>query len=188
MIKTLLSFSFALLTFSSFAQNDETPAPDSSIHWLVGADVQLTGEIAIDQFTYYGHVGLNSGYFISKNFLLGAEGVISISPSSRYYEAVPIARYYYFFEDSHHALYGGFRGGYGWGVDYSLFTDDTKGRYAWVWGARTGYLSRFNKHVALDIFAFYNERYSSSQRQDGQFTEPSMTAAFGIGLGFQVFL
>ncbi len=187
MRKLLLSIVLLLHVQFSTAQTNEQDSI-GGISWLAGGDLQLNGEMVLDQVSYYGRVNLNGGYFVHTNVLIGLEAGYTISPLSRYTELVPMSRYYYFFEGDRHALYAGLKGGYAWGVDESSFSGTTKGRYAWIWGARAGYLSRFNKHVALDIFAFYNERYSASERQDGFYTNPSMTSAFGIGIGFQVFL
>lgn len=179
MIKKLLSALILLISIQAAAQ--EHP------RLLLGGDVQLSGEGVFGEVSYYGSITLSTGYFVNENLLFGVEGNVSISPVSRYYEAVPIVRYHWLLTERD-VLYVGARGGYGWGNDISIISSDKKHRYAWLWGFRTGYLNRVTENVGIDIFAFYNSRHSSSQKQDGSFTEPSITTVFGLGLGLQVWL
>ncbi|NVK28974.1 MAG: hypothetical protein HWE14_13055 [Flavobacteriia bacterium] len=179
MTKKLLSAFILLISIQTFAQ--EQP------RLLLGGDIQLSGEGVFEEVSYYGSVSISAGYFVTKGWLFGMEGSVSISPVSRYYEAVPIVRYHLHLTERD-VLYVGARGGYGWGSDLSIISADKKHRFAWLWGARTGYLNRVTENVGIDIFAFYNSRHSSSQKQDGFFTEPSVTTVFGLGIGLQVWL
>lgn len=191
MIQRSLFSLFLLLSFTSNAQVDEenkrTDSAEYSPRFLIAGTIQLNGEQALDEYLYLGSASVSGGYLITDNILFGYETVLSVGPTSRYYEVVPIARWYQNL-GGHHRVYAGMRGGYGWGVDISVFNGTKKGRYAWVWGGRMGYLSMVTPNVGLDIFAFYNQRNSASQRQDGFFTSPSMTSNFGLGFGLQVFL
>lgn len=199
-----LALAFSFLLFVNLATAQDSVNAQSGVstvinkeseqrpRTLLSGDIRLTGEQVLGEFSYNGSVNVSAGYLVYKGLLVGSGFSVSIAPNSRYYEVVPIARYYWFL-NNRHALYVGGSGGYGWGKDITVFTnsnvDNTeKGRYSWVWGGRAGYLSMFNENVGLDIFGYYNRRLRASQKVDGTFTEPSMTAAFGIGFGLQVFL
>lgn len=188
--RSLFVLLFLVSTMASGQENQEEENADSANShpsFLLGGNIQLNGEQALDEYLYLASGSVNGGYFVTENLLIGAETVLSFGPTSRYYEAVPIVRWYHTLNE-HDRMYAGLRGGYGWGTDISVFNGSKKGRYAWLWGGRLGYLSMVSPNVGLDIFAFYNQRNSASQRQDGFFTSLAMTSNFGLGLGLQVFL
>ncbi len=190
MIKRSLSLLLLMFSMSIFGQEEVHSERDTSMflnRFLIGGSIQLNGEVALESYVYYGNITINSGYFLTNNIMLGMEGKATLAPTSRYFETVPIARWYQPLS-GHHVIYAGGRGGYGWGQDISIFDGSSKGRYAWVWGGRFGYLSMLSDNVALDVFALYNERYSAVQRPDGYFSNLSTTASFGFGFGLQVFL
>lgn len=168
-----------ILTFSLKAQ--EKP------HWLISADGELTAETALGQTLYNINLGVSGGYFIYEGLLLGTELRGEWDVTSRYYEVVPTIRYYVFIKE-HHAVYAGAKYGYGWGTDINVFSNSDVARNANIWGVRMGYLSRFNEHVALDVFLFHSTRASANQKGDGSWTERTTTTQFGLGLGLQVFL
>lgn len=189
--RSLFSILF-LLSISCFGQQSgqdiqKTDSAEYFPRYLLGGTLLLNGEQALGEYLYLGSASISTGYLVTNHILLGTEFTASIAPTSRYYEWVPLARWYQNL-GGHHRIYAGLRGGYGWGVDISVFNGSEKGRYAWLWGAQTGYLSMVSPNVGLDIFAFYNQRNSASQRQDGFFTSPAMTSKFGLGFGLQVFL
>lgn len=179
MRNSLLSL-FTVISLCSFAQNEH--------RWLIGGDVDFAGETSYGQFLYNISGSVVGGYFVYDGIFVGLEGSVSISAENRYYEPVPLLRYYYFFGEERHALYIGARGGYTWGELYSPFEDRWLGRNAWVYGGRFGYLSFLNNKIALDVFTFYDYRNRTSELSSGGYSDRQMTTSFGLGVGLQIFL
>lgn len=171
----------ALFHFSSLFAQTERPS------WLLSLDGQMTGETAYGLTVYNIDLGGSLGYFLTENILTGLEFRSEWFPGSQFYQTVPLARYYHFFANRH-AIYAGGKAGYGWGWDSDIFNNKDVFRNSWVWGIRAGYLSRFSKNIALDVFLFKDARTNTIYRTDPVQSHKTQTAQFGLGLGLQIFL
>lgn len=160
---------------------------DSTLHWLISGELVASGEQVVDETLVSAEGGTTMGYFVHPGWMTGVRFNGTWNPLSHFYDLGPEVRYYHSF-GSHHALYLGGYAAYGWGSDQSIVTQVRTGRDAWTTGGRFGYLSRFNKYVALDVFTFYQRRSTSAETPRGNWTDRNTVQRFGLGVGIQIFL
>lgn len=169
---------FLFLTVTLISYGQDTP------HWLVGGDLKLSGQetAGIPQYTF--RIQASAARFVYKGFAAGISGLTSIKGGEKEIGGGPILRYYYFIGQG--APYVGINGGYR--ERYIEIGSGQSTYKIWYAGAKLGYISKLNNHVALDFFGFYDAVNTQTFSSTGSISNPLFGAEFGLGVGFQIFL
>jgi len=174
-----------MLTGQIFAQEQM----ELKNRWMVGGNAEIYIERIggnTGRLIAIAHPG--AGYFVAKNFAIGARTPVSFFSNEYKLGIVPFTRYY-LPSKSTARLFVELNGGRTWRGLKDVSTNRYSMEYSWLFGGSAGAAFFVNKNISIDIFLFYAGQSSRTRIVDTDiYTDALMKAEIGLGAGFQIFL